>query len=499
MIVTGTSRFAAGGSMHWVVIQTGGTQRYLFDSNKRKLNVGASYLVTKLPEWVSEAIGEIEGVTEENIVVNVSGVANLLVDDEETGRAIVAAVTRRALDEAPGLQVWGCVGPAISGALGPALRETYDLAELIRSTTPGSVERFPATPFTARSPLDSLPVTEQRKLAADDSIALSKVAAEKWDSASVGLATIKEKVTDSSSAIMKVDNDDDHETWTSIVHIDGNGFGQLLIQLTDEESDDFEVRLKDLSNALEAIGWEALNTAIDHLHRSDDKPWILPLVVGGDDLTAIVSAPRARAFALAYLKAFEDKTRAKEIVSDAAQGVLGRPYLTAAAGIAIVKPTHPFHTAYRRAEELCRSAKNAKTTAPESSALDIQVFHESVGRSLDDVRSDLQGSEDPLTQLWPGELLTSHTGVGGLGSAARLDEVVSELRQGVLTSSEWHGLRTALTDRDADAWRRSVEGLKAQLAVFDPGRLKSAAALLDDETIPYLLPAMDLLDVEDAR
>ena len=76
------------------------------------------------------------------------------------------------------------------------------------------------------------------------------------------------------------------------------------------------------------------------------------MVVGGDDLTVVCHARLALPLVRAFALAFEEQTAVQPTVNAITGGGL-----TAAAGIAYVKPHHPFSAAYGLAEELTASAK----------------------------------------------------------------------------------------------------------------------------------------------
>ena len=92
---------------YWVVIETASNQRYVFGTNKRRANIGASHLIHLVgTKWLDAAVESKNGV---EIVVRSSGKAILLVEDREVGKLIVKNISGRALRKAPGLGVWGAV------------------------------------------------------------------------------------------------------------------------------------------------------------------------------------------------------------------------------------------------------------------------------------------------------------------------------------------------------------------------------------------------------
>ena len=157
-------------ALHWVLVETGANQAYIFDSNRFRHAVGASQLVYQLgTSWVSESCGGLVGVHQ---VLAISGKALLLVEDPETGREIIERITSRTLLAAPGLQVTGCVGPSFDPGLawhqasqpGPArfthveaLEDTYRLIEDVRASRPPAEARDPMLPWFATCADTGLP------------------------------------------------------------------------------------------------------------------------------------------------------------------------------------------------------------------------------------------------------------------------------------------------------------------------------------------------------
>jgi hypothetical protein len=125
---------------------------------------------------------------------------------------------------------------------------------------------------------------------------------------------------------------------------------------------------------------------------------VVPLVLGGDDLTVLMDGRYALLFARAFLAAFEKKTAEGDLIHRVAQKALNAGRLSACAGVALVKPHFPFHNAYDLAEALLKSAKTVKrrvthrgspNTPYSCSALDFHILFDSVHTELDDIRERL--------------------------------------------------------------------------------------------------------------
>ena len=212
----------------------------------------------------------------------------------------------------------------------------------------------------------------------------------------------------------------------AVIHIDGNGVGGIMKDLNDSKDrvapaefqeeigcdrDDpdalrrFLLAVNErLQNAVEhafAAAW----TRIDELSHRDDKRAgrehtaipVVPVILGGDDVTVITSGDYALPFAAAYLRYYEEATGNDPILRylTPPEGQDTGP-MTAAAGVAIVKRNFPFHIAYELAEKLVdRAKKVGKTTQPPCSTLDYHVLFDT---TVLDASEILPGYKDFTTR-----------------------------------------------------------------------------------------------------
>lgn len=515
-------------SWHLVVVKSGGNQRYIFGTNKRRLNVGASYILTRLPAWVDNAI--TPHLKRVETLVCVSGVAELLVEDTPTAQAIIRSVTTTALNQAPGLEVWGWYEPTVPA--GVSLSERLSTAlrrmEQRRHLLPSPQLRNPMTPFSARCPVTGQPaeyVARQASFGGAEKVWLSPQARVQYDNAHRGLEAIRALLSeDNNYAVTKdLDLGVRDSGWVAVVHADGNGFGQMLADLGNVahgEGETYADLLGTVSSALNDVATASLQTAVTAvLRKHDASDWLLPLIVGGDDLTAIVDGRLARDFVTEYLRAFETHSGAQSVLQRVATEVLGSDHLTACAGIAIVKPTMPFDQAYALAEELCASAKTVKTLpGVRVSAFDVQVVHEAAGRRLDEIRRAREGA--PAAGDYTPHVVSAPPPEDGTGPdgwdipddsrtyvtehhAELLDRAVTALLdEDGLSHSARHHLRTALTVPEPLS-QQMRDGLLASMRLSANPDTRSFAATLADwleqHTGPRGLTAIDLAAVEAAE
>lgn len=174
----------------------------------------------------------------------------------------------------------------------------------------------------------------------------------------------------------------------AIVHADGNGIGQLLIDLKEAVSDSsfvdtFRQFSEVLSDATEAAVRRATDQVLLPL-RTPDNPMIpaRPIVLGGDDLTLILRSDCALDFVLCYLEAFERETEQRFSKLDLPIEIGG---LTACAGIAFVRANQPFYMGAELAEGLTGHAKTAsKAIAGRKLPPSSIAFHRVISTVIDD-------------------------------------------------------------------------------------------------------------------
>jgi hypothetical protein len=399
-----------------LVISTSGTQRYIFESTKRRENVGASYLVTRIEDtWLDEALQRL-GATRmsriraedpvEVVTANAGGIT-ALVRDRDAGRALVTAITDRALREAPGLDVCGVVGPPFDwdGAdlLADALNRARAQLPTVRLTTPGPQARFPGLPLAAQCTSSGLPAQALARPASGEepqprsAWSLAKLKA--FDCALERL--VKKMGSPHTTAGLRkvVEHLGERADWVAVVHVDGNGLGRVFQNLPAvmrsqgrTTAEEYANGLRDLSEGVDEVVERAFRATVADLESRGDSLMdghlpLLPLVLGGDDLTVICDGTVALPFTERYLTLFKEYARADERVGGLLRKA-GEPALGACAGVAIVKRQHPFRSAVSLAEALTQEAKSVKAKlGPDRCALSFHVLYESAASDLARLRA----------------------------------------------------------------------------------------------------------------
>lgn len=441
----------------WILIESGSNQDFIFQSTRRRFQVGASALLTDLPSWVDSEIKGLGKVFE--VIVSTSSKALVLTSDREEGRKLVKAVTTKALEEAPGLDVWGYVEPdgvASGDVMGKArIDKLHAEHAKLRWTRPTSRRRFPLQPFLETCSITGLPAVDLDKEpgANDRARPVSAPAVKVLHRAARQVDALRG--TYGTAVLEDLTQDVENAGWVAVVHADGNAVGKLITEIRTTDG------LRTFSKELEEATAAAFKDAVDGVTTRDG--WLIPLILGGDDVTFICDGRVALNVTRSFLMAFERCTGEKSEIQKLAERALGRGYLTAAAGIAFVKPHFPFHTAYELAEELAGEAKRAKELAPDRSSYDFHVLHDSVARPLADLREHLvhkQPSDE--ADLWPGPFLVGSHDVGweAAHSESFLLDGIAELGrpsdEQLLSGTGAHDLRAALLAGQAEVKRTRV-------------------------------------------
>jgi CRISPR-associated protein Csx10 len=360
--------------------------------------------------------------------------------DADAAQSIIASVTERALREAPGLSVVGVfvpmeVVPDLSQAE-RLVRSLHELHERHRQAIPAATHRFQQLPFTAKCPESGRPaVSGKDRLSAQARAA--RQAADK-------LGVVGERDIDEIGA------------YVGVIHADGNGFGNVFGRLgsllvehgytTDEPLRALLAVSRWLSELLDRAVRDAWTVAAPEASKR-------VVVLGGDDLTAIVPGGQAVSITHNYLVAFADACRdgLKKLASIASDPSLYRDGIVAApadvlrtivtdgfsatAGVAIVKAGLPLSAAYDIAETLAARAKVVgRETRPGGvlpALCDIHVVHDS---SVTDVLTLLDRRSVPGLGLRGGPYASV---VEGQTQLARTETLLSTTH--ALTTGGWRG------------------------------------------------------------
>jgi hypothetical protein len=566
------------------LIETDGNQRYIFGTNRLRQNIGASELIFRVgtqvvleavrraggPECWSERTAQraawllddarnrpIEKDAQCEVVVATSGRSILLTHTRAMGKRIVSEVTGWALRHAPGLSVVGCTAAVEfpSGDVHEKIVELTRERSALRSALPPPESRFLRLPIFAECKTTGLPASAWDQPTGNEAPALqSEVARAKYAKTQEAIDRLGKSLGEDlpiPRTLRELEEMVGRLQWLAVVHADGNGVGRLFARLGHHLRDSgqgvdgrvYVNELRRLSLGLELGAETAFASALKAVGETrpeGDIP-VVPLVLGGDDFTALCDGSLAVDLVREFLIAFEDVTggdiapagdTVRRVVrqvrqAEGVQGDHGVDRLGACAGVAIVKPHFPFYAAYDLADELLDGAKVVKQRVNgldgkdvTCSAFDVHMLAASSGASLDLIRHDRVARRDGR-HLWGGPyVVTPVPSLGALSPDAHdwlkrhhveeLDRRVDAIRdvdddgRRRLPTGALHDLRAALGEGKAqcDALVRLLKprlgerGLDTLLehedSLFRPGGDGKPDASM-------FLDAMDLADLGGTR
>lgn len=442
-----------------VMLQTNSNQPFIFSSPRLREQIGASFEITLLSHWVKKEAKEILDTDDlppffwvsnssGKVVVRFTGHAD---EPKAKAKDLIRKVTLQALTDAPGLDVTGVFIEATSDTVC-----ADDLQELDRVFLEYSLNRrpaaarFPQFPFLERGSESALPASAslcaleliQESLNPDnyydESSPLSLPSRVKRAFARTSreqqVGDVKERLKKRGKKLEQEPLLDptklaaafqdgeasmatkDMLSSVGVVHIDGNGVGAIMRDLGDAHrhakkagvcttaaevnttpGDDLQSFIMTVNKRLDDVVKDAIALSWHEIQERTQETVvpIVPVLVGGDDVTVYTDGRYAIPFAEAYIRHYEDLTKKDGLLSVLAI-VAGAPKkgpLTASAGVAIVGRNFPFHIAYDLAEGLVSRGKKLGKypgTVP-CSTIDFHVLRDATVLDPDDTLDEYKG------------------------------------------------------------------------------------------------------------
>ena len=459
-----------------VMVQTNSNQSFIFSSPRLREQIGASFEITLLSRWVKEEAEKLlkqKPLPTSFWVSDSSGKVIVRFTDDEgapknLAKQLILEVTLRALTDTPGLDVTGVFIEATSNTV-----DADDLQELDRVFLEYSLNRrpaaarFPQFPFLERGSESALPASaslgdlkfSQESLQRnnfDESSPLSLPSRVKRAFASTsrkrqvddvqkrlakqGKELKQEPQLDPTKLAAAFQDGEEFEnvknmlSSVGVVHIDGNGVGAIMRDLgcahravqkvgvsttsdeeTTEESKGLQSFIMEVNRRLDNVVKDAIALSWYYVQEltPDTVVPIVPVLVGGDDVTVYTDGRYAIPFAEAYIHHYERLTKDDDLLSvlaivaggkkaDASERdhfeiddyIIQNPGpLTASAGVAIVGRNFPFHIAYDLAEELVSRGKKLGKKKGEvpCSTIDFHVLRDATVLDPDETLDEYKG------------------------------------------------------------------------------------------------------------
>ena len=445
-------------SSYLVMLQTNSNQPFIFSSPRLREQIGASFEITLLSHWVKEEAEKLlkpKPLPTSFWVSDSSGkVIVRFTDDEgdpkDLAKQLIREVTLRALTDAPGLDVTGVFIEATSNTV-----DADDLQELDRVFLEYSLNRRPATarfpqfPFLERGSESALPASaslgtlefSQESLQPDNFDESSPLSLPSRVKRAFARTSREQQVEDVKECLNKrgkelkqepqldptklaaafqdgeeFEDAKDMLSSVGVVHIDGNGVGAIMRDLGDAyrhakeagvcttatevktmPDDDLQSFIMTVNKHLDNVVKDAIALSWHEIQELTPKTTvpIVPVLVGGDDVTVYTDGRYAIPFAEAYIRHYEELTEKDELLKQLAvvAGAETPGPLTASAGVAIVGRNFPFHIAYDLAEGLVSRGKKLgkmKDTVP-CSTINFHVLRDATVLDPDDTLDEYKG------------------------------------------------------------------------------------------------------------
>ena len=505
-----------------------GIQRYVFGSGRLRQVVGASDIVTNIAnsqgDDTLEAALNATGTKESVIPSRRAGASFCLHAEDADSLERFRRLWRLAFGiRYPGLEfVDGA--PASGETPMEAERSAYRDRTAVREN---SAAFLPPTghPFVAPNPRTGLPAVRY-VLEREDKVLLDAVGMPHYSRQEDSLA--KRFLSEADAKTYRFPRHFDQreekpdnpafpfagkDKRVGYIHADLSGLGEIFRGVKENASqpnDVFEV-----AKGIEDAVTEAARSACESVLLRKAKSGVIParpVLLGGDDVTVIVRADLAIAFAEKFLRALEEKTARSFDDLRARYGSLPAR-LSACAGVAVVSASHPFQAAARLAEGLCDSAKKkakANCKPPYPSFLEFAVATSTIDEKFEDWRAreqkipheDMQEVSALLTAAGPRRVGGEHD-AEALESLLRLAEALCEaegrgklmeafaLRYDSKSAAEtpWKRFWTVLKQED----EKTEEKLRRALTLCAPAANDGVPDF--DSAIGVMSDALELVDI----
>ena len=327
--------------MYLINLETSGNQAYIFASNKLPNIVGASELLYRVgTSYVERALKTVSGrdftvenithethIEEENspefeVVIATSGKALLLAKDRDKAKEFIKEWSSIIVDEAPGVDALAVCSKSsfdVSDGIDEYLKvfkETEREMTMLRIREGSSLARFQRIPVVAECAFSGLPASFMKDgQPVSEKSNVQRAASKDGDirkrMRALFPGNASEEILNGLDSLKKSD-------WLAVIHADGNGLGQLFINFADHVKNivgknatgrHYIDYYRNFSSALDNISWQAFNKTVHDIWRRKDDPPVVPIVVGGDDLTVVIDGYESLRFAECFMRNFCEATQ----------------------------------------------------------------------------------------------------------------------------------------------------------------------------------------------
>ena len=364
-----------------MILEVSQKQNYIFAPKSLKENMHRSANIARVTSSAYFAqVCPADYREEEDLVYSGGGHTVLQFDDPDRAQRFARAVTRQAMTDYPGLELF--VRQMAYQENRPPKDNLNELSRQLEIKKSRRDNAFRTLSMGIEAPVST---------------------------ADPGPAPLGFTLPAGWSATQQMESADEKDNFLAIVHIDGNAMGarvQEIYKKCDNDWNECRSLLDRFSReinthyreAFDAMARELADNLADipyYKNRlSAHKRVHLPLrkVIGaGDDVCFITSGRHGLACAASFLRHLSGKMNSAD----------GK-YYTACAGVVLVHKKYPFRQAYDLSEELCRNAKLFCTDyGVEASVLDFHVEYSQLKSTLEEIRADYLTDDGARLELRP--------------------------------------------------------------------------------------------------
>lgn len=403
--------------MHVLKFEVAGIQKYIFSSNKLKVNLGASYIIEHIlfkdllkeackefqnigkliDNWFnSESVEELEKGDNQFNIGFIGGGNALFYGDLQILNKVEINLKKLVLEYFPGIEIYSGIVQD-SGTFKETSKHLNEKIKANRGLNPFLNKTFHNGFFSSCNISGDVALKWWKK-------------EEKWVSDEVFSKICYVDINNEANLKHEIDllgpdlskqysfplefeqfSSNNDKAYISIVHIDGNNLGNAFI-----ESNDLK-ETQNLSLKVRKVGTESLKAVIkfgiiekivksENEYRLGNKILntsegrvilpIRPIITGGDDITFICEGSLGVPLAKLLLDNFS---------TIGIQNIQLNEGVFACAGIAIIKQKYPFYRGYKLCEDLIKQAKEA-SRIKNGNYLSFMIAGYGTGTSLDDLK-----------------------------------------------------------------------------------------------------------------
>ncbi len=382
-----------------------GIQQYIFQTNKLKEIAGGSELIERICKDLFRDI--CPGFNDNNLQLAAAGQVRYIFDHEIDCRAIVKLFPKQAMELAPGVQLIQAVITMSEDSQDDFTAKLEDKLLVKKNIQTSNLNGFGLMGVEASRRTGGTAVEFKEYEEEKDSIDRSQKA--KLEAAKNYNKLFKKLETnESGSGEFPFDMEDialdEKRNWLAIVHADGNDLGKTIMGLSRRINGNALLgAIKAFSKILDEVTVEATKNAYQHVIVEAFKKENLqiipfrPVVLGGDDLTAIIRGDLAFPFTQKFIEEFERlseiKLKAFPYKDEEGNPIVSK--LSSCAGIAYIKKNFPFHYGIHMAEILCSEAKKDAKSLNLNPTPSCLMFHKVSASYVEDweaiVKKELTG------------------------------------------------------------------------------------------------------------